>query len=69
METNGKLLVLTCVVHEQEGLVCESSITEAQDICLNIEQNICHFEMHPNETPETVLAYIGKRMCLRENPL
>lgn len=25
-----------------------------------MEQNVCHFEIHPNEKPETVLIHIGK---------
>ncbi|KAI6068094.1 Protein NYNRIN [Aix galericulata] len=37
-----------CIVHEQKGFICESNTPEAQDICLDTEQNICHFERHPN---------------------
>lgn len=49
-----------CVVQEQEGFICESNATNAQDICLGIEQSICHFEMCPAEILENVLTYIGK---------
>ncbi|XP_067164812.1 uncharacterized protein [Apteryx mantelli] len=52
--------VNTCVVREQQGFICESNTIKAQDICLDTEQNVCHFEIHPDETPETVLLYIGK---------
>ncbi|XP_075595325.1 uncharacterized protein LOC142599343 [Balearica regulorum gibbericeps] len=56
----------SCIVREQQGFVCEGNAIEAQDICLDTEQNICHFEVHPNENPETILVYIGKGcVCLR----
>ncbi|XP_075595288.1 uncharacterized protein LOC142599302 [Balearica regulorum gibbericeps] len=56
----------SCIVREQQGFVCEGNAIEAQDICLDTEQNICHFEVHPNENPETILIYIGKGcVCLR----
>ena len=35
-----------CVVREQQGFICESNTIKAQDICLDTEQNICHFEIH-----------------------
>lgn len=45
----------------EQGFICESNIIRAQDICLNTEQNICHFQH-----PETVLVYIGKGcVCFR----
>ncbi|XP_063280697.1 uncharacterized protein LOC134565168 isoform X2 [Prinia subflava] len=49
----------SCIVREQQGFICESNAIAARDICLDTEQNICHFEVHPNETSETVLVYIG----------
>lgn len=56
----------TCIVREQQGFICESSAIRPQDICLDTEQNICHFEIHPNKIPETVLVYIGNGCaCLR----
>ena len=56
----------SCIVREQQGFICEGNAIEAQDVCLDTEQNICHFEIHPNENPETVLIYIGKGcVCLR----
>ncbi|XP_067170013.1 uncharacterized protein [Apteryx mantelli] len=58
--------VNACVVREQQGFICESNTIKAQDICLDTEQNVCHFEIHPDETPETVLVYIGKGcVCMR----
>ncbi|XP_071884738.1 uncharacterized protein [Anas platyrhynchos] len=58
--------VNACIVREQKGFICESNTLESQDICLDTEQNICHFEIHPNETLETVLIYIGKGcVCMR----
>ncbi|KAI6058574.1 Protein NYNRIN [Aix galericulata] len=58
--------VNACIVHEQKGFICESNTLEAQDTCLDTEQSICHFEIHPNETLETVLVYIGKGcVCMR----
>ncbi|XP_054666927.1 uncharacterized protein LOC129199870 [Grus americana] len=54
------------IVREQQGFVCEDNAIETQDICLDSEQNICHFEVHPNENPKTVIIYIGKGcICLR----
>ncbi|XP_042636068.1 uncharacterized protein LOC117005032 [Catharus ustulatus] len=56
----------TCITREQRGFICESNAIRAQDICLDTEQNVCNFEIHPNETPETVLVYIGNDCaCLR----
>uniref|UniRef100_A0A8D2P6W1 Envelope glycoprotein n=1 Tax=Zosterops lateralis melanops TaxID=1220523 RepID=A0A8D2P6W1_ZOSLA len=49
----------SCIVREHQGFICESNAIIAQDICLDTEQNICHFEVHPNEAPGTVLVYIG----------
>ncbi|KAK4818868.1 hypothetical protein QYF61_021073 [Mycteria americana] len=56
--------VNACIVWEQQGFICESNTIKAQDICFDTEQNICHFEIQPNETPETVLLYIGKDVFL-----
>ncbi|KAK4806952.1 hypothetical protein QYF61_027319 [Mycteria americana] len=43
-----------------------SNTLKAQDICLDTEQNVCHFEIQPDEAPETVLVYIGKGcVCMR----
>ncbi|XP_074703747.1 uncharacterized protein LOC141933198 [Strix aluco] len=54
------------IVREQQGFICEGNAIEAQNICLDTEQNICHFEVHPNENPKTVLIYIGEGcVCLR----
>ncbi|KAK4832914.1 hypothetical protein QYF61_026557 [Mycteria americana] len=51
--------VNVCVVWEQRGFISEN-------ICLDTEQNICNFEIHPDEAPETVLVYIGKGcVCMR----
>lgn len=37
-----------------------------QDICLEAEQSLCQFELHPNERPGTVIVYIGKGyICMR----
>ena len=49
-----------CVVRGQQGFICKSNTIKAQDICLDTEQNVCHFEIHPKEIPGTVLIYIGK---------
>lgn len=49
-----------CVAQEQQEFICESYITNAQDICLGTEQNVCHFEICPAEMLETVLIYIGR---------
>ncbi|XP_074424622.1 uncharacterized protein LOC141735547 [Larus michahellis] len=55
-----------CVSRDQRGFICESNTLKAQDICLDTNQNVCHFEIHPDETPETVLVYIGKGcVCMR----
>lgn len=57
-----------CIVWEP-GFIYESNTIKAHDICLDMEQNICSFQIHPNESSETVLVYIGKRMFLCEKPL
>lgn len=57
--------VSSCAIWEQ-GFLYESNTLNAQDICLDTEQNICHFEVHPNEALKTVLVYIGKG-SLHEN--
>ena len=58
--------VNACVVREQQGFICESNTLKAQDICLDTEQNVCHFEIRPDEAPETVLVYTGKGcVCMR----
>ncbi|XP_077645678.1 uncharacterized protein LOC144247889 [Lonchura striata] len=49
----------SCIVREQQGFICEGNAIIAQDICLDTEQNICHFEIHPNKTSKTFLVYIG----------
>uniref|UniRef100_A0A8C3PND6 Uncharacterized protein n=1 Tax=Calidris pygmaea TaxID=425635 RepID=A0A8C3PND6_9CHAR len=55
-----------CVVREQQGFICESNTIKAQDVCLDTKQNVCHFEIHLNENPETVLIYTGKGcVCMR----
>uniref|UniRef100_A0A8C5TKU6 Integrase catalytic domain-containing protein n=1 Tax=Malurus cyaneus samueli TaxID=2593467 RepID=A0A8C5TKU6_9PASS len=55
-----------CIVREQQGSICESNTLEAQDICLDTEQNIYHFEIHPKENPKTVLICIGDGcVCIR----
>ncbi|XP_053789591.1 uncharacterized protein LOC128783033 isoform X3 [Vidua chalybeata] len=49
----------SCTIREQLGFICEGNAIIAQDICLDTEQNICHFDIHPNETSETVLVHTG----------
>lgn len=53
-----------CIAGEQQGYICERNTIKIQDICLDTEPNISHFEIHPNENLETV--YIGKGWaCMR----
>lgn len=54
-----------CSVREQLGFICEGNIGDDRDTCLDTEQSICHFEMHPiNQT--TLLVYTGQGcVCLR----
>lgn len=55
----------SCITREQ-GFICESNTLDAKDICLDVEQGICHFKVHPDTTPKTVLVYIGQScVCLR----
>ncbi|XP_061873044.1 uncharacterized protein LOC133628652 isoform X2 [Colius striatus] len=55
-----------CITRKQQGLICKNSTLDAQDICLNTEQSICHFEIHPDANQKTVLVYIGQGcVCLR----
>ena len=61
---NGEFRILH--PREQQGFICESNMLDAKDICLDAEQGICHFEIHPDTSPKTVLAYIGQGcVCLR----
>lgn len=66
---NGKWQTVnleSCATREQQGFICESNTIDAQDICLDTEQSICHFEIHPDTSQETVLVYIGLGcVCLR----
>ncbi|RMC10979.1 hypothetical protein DUI87_12171 [Hirundo rustica rustica] len=48
----------SCVTQEQQGFICDTNIVDAQDICLDTEQNICHFEIHPDTSQKTMLVYI-----------
>lgn len=47
------------------GFICEGNVSDGKDTCLDREQSICHFEMHPiNQT--TLLVYTGQGcVCLR----
>ncbi|XP_050842348.1 uncharacterized protein LOC108963651 isoform X1 [Serinus canaria] len=55
-----------CIAQEQRGFICESNLISAQDICLDTDQGICHFEIHPDTNQQTVLVYIGEGcVCLR----
>jgi len=55
-----------CVVRGQWGFICESNTVKAQDIILDTEQNICHFERHPDETPEAIFICVGNQcICMR----
>jgi len=56
-----------CITREQ-GFVCESNTLKVQDICLDTEQNVCHFEIHPDDAPSTVLVYIGKGWVCTRSP-
>ncbi|RMB99905.1 hypothetical protein DUI87_23312 [Hirundo rustica rustica] len=49
----------SCVTREQQGFICDTNMIDAQDICLDTEQNICHFEIHPDTSQKTMLVYIG----------
>lgn len=55
----------SCITQKQE-FICESSTINAQDICLDTEQGICHMEIHADASQKTVLVYIGQGcVCLR----
>lgn len=56
----------TCAVQKQQGFICECNTLKTQDICLDTEHNVCHFEIHPRETSETVLGCVGNGcVCMR----
>ncbi|XP_068280354.1 uncharacterized protein [Nyctibius grandis] len=56
----------SCITRTQLGFICESNTIDAQDICLDTEQNICHFEIHPDSRQKTLLVYTGHGcVCLR----
>lgn len=55
----------SCVTREL-GFICESNTIDAQDVCLDTEQGICHVEIHPVTNQKTVLVYTGQGCaCLR----
>ncbi|XP_053789324.1 uncharacterized protein LOC128782859 [Vidua chalybeata] len=55
-----------CIAWEQQGFICENNLISAQDVCLDTDQGICHFEIRPDPNPRTVLVYIGNGcVCLR----
>jgi len=37
----------SCVTWEHQRFICESNSIDAQDVCLDAEQGVCHFEIHP----------------------
>ena len=54
------------VLCENNEFTCENNTIKAQDICLDTEQNVCHFKIYSKETPETVLVYIDKGcVCIK----
>ncbi|XP_074992061.1 uncharacterized protein LOC142074943 [Calonectris borealis] len=56
----------SCIVREQQGFICENNAISAQDICLDTDQKVCHFEVRPNADLKTILIYTGKGcVCLR----
>ncbi|XP_075302889.1 uncharacterized protein LOC142365708 [Opisthocomus hoazin] len=57
-----------CITREQQGFICESNTLKAQDICLDTEQNVCHFEIHPDDAPNAVLVYVGKGCVCSRSP-
>ncbi|OWK60872.1 hypothetical protein RLOC_00000527 [Lonchura striata] len=55
-----------CIAREQQGFICESNLISAQDVCLDTDQGICHFEIHPDTNQQTILVYTGNGcVCLR----
>lgn len=55
-----------CIVWEQD-FNYENNILKAQGICLDTEQSICYFKIHPDEALETGGLYIGKKMRVYVN--
>lgn len=56
----------SCITWEQQGFICKGNTIDAKDICLDAEQGICHFKIHPDTTQKMVLIYIGQGwVCLR----
>ncbi|XP_042656327.1 uncharacterized protein LOC122154120 [Tyto alba] len=57
--------VESCITREQQGFICESNTIDAQDVCLDTEQSICHFEIHLDNSKKTVIVYTGQGcICL-----
>ena len=50
--------VETCIMREHQGYICEGNALQVQDICLDTDQNVCHFEIYPEELTNTVVVYI-----------
>lgn len=58
--------VSACLEQKHQGFICESNDIKAWGIYLDTEQSICHFELHPGETPETVFEHTRKGcICIR----
>lgn len=65
MRKSSRLLIWSRATRQRLGLICEGSMNNDQDACLDTEQSICHFEAHAvNQT--TLLVYIGQG-CVSQN--
>lgn len=55
----------SCIAREKMGFICESNTINAQDVCLDTEQSICHFKVEAVTDQKTLLIYTGKGcVCL-----
>lgn len=48
-------------LHSTETTTVEGNTIEIQDFCLDMEQNICNFEIPPVINIKMILRYMGKR--------
>lgn len=55
----------SCSMRKQLGYICEGIFEDDKDVCLDTDQSICHFKMHPINQM-TSLVYTGQGcVCLR----
>ncbi|KAK4832484.1 hypothetical protein QYF61_023531 [Mycteria americana] len=56
-----------CTLERRLGFICEDDALKASDVCFDTKEGVCHFEINPQSSNKTVLAYIRKGHLLIRN--